>query len=97
MLVGTQLALVSRRVEAERSGKYTHPSLSVADRGVAHRRRPATAPEGVRASFEWEASDDGISSAGQAEFEEVDAAKAAIDKYDGMDMGLGTKLAFEAL
>ena len=48
-------------------------------------------------SFEWEASDDGITSAGQAEFEEVAAAKAAVDKYDGMDMGLGTALSFEAL
>ena len=52
---------------------------------------------GPLASFEWSASDDGISSAGQAEYEEVSAAKAAVDKYDGMDMGRGTELSFEAL
>jgi len=52
---------------------------------------------GTLKSFEWEPSDDGLSSTGQAEFEEVGQAKACIDKYDGMDMGLGTKLAFEAL
>lgn len=52
---------------------------------------------GALSSFDFEANDDGMTASGQAEFEEVDSAKAAIDKYDGMDMGLGTKLAFEAL
>ena len=48
-------------------------------------------------SFKWEPDDDGISSSGQAEFDEISAAKAAVDKYDGMDMGLGTALSFESL
>lgn len=52
---------------------------------------------GTIVSFEWEASDDGMSSSGTAEFEEASMAKAAIDKYDGVDMGLGTELSFEAL
>ena len=42
--------------------------------------------------FTCEESDDGMSLTGRAEFEETDAAKAAIDKYDGVDMGLGTTL-----
>merc|ERR1711871_892337 len=52
---------------------------------------------GALVSFEYEANDDGMTSSGQAEFEEASIAKACIDKYGGMDMGLGTKLAFEAL
>lgn len=42
-------------------------------------------------------NDDGTTCAGQVEFETVDAAKAAIDKYDGVDMGLGTTLELRAL
>ena len=34
---------------------------------------------------------------GFAEYEDIDTAKACIDKYDGMDMGTGTKLSFRAL
>ena len=41
-------------------------------------------------------SDDGMSCVGQVEFDTVDAAKAAIDKYDGVDMGLGTTLELTA-
>lgn len=48
-------------------------------------------------AFTWEAGDDGITSSGTAEYEEASMAKTAIDKYDGMDMGLGTALEFEAL
>lgn len=52
---------------------------------------------GALKDFTFVANDDGISCGGQAEYEGVDAAKACVEKYDGMDMGLGTKLAFEAL
>jgi len=53
---------------------------------------------GAVSSFTFDANDDGLTCSGQVEFEDgAGAAKACIDKYDGMDMGLGTKLAFEAL
>lgn len=37
-------------------------------------------------------SDDGISLVGQVKFESIEVAKAAIEQYDGMDMGMGDKL-----
>jgi hypothetical protein len=37
-------------------------------------------------------SDDGISLIGEVTFESVAVAKAAIEQYDGMDMGMGDKL-----
>eukprot|EP00618_Florenciella_parvula_P026305 CAMPEP_0119491586 /NCGR_PEP_ID=MMETSP1344-20130328/16408_1 /TAXON_ID=236787 /ORGANISM="Florenciella parvula, Strain CCMP2471" /LENGTH=180 /DNA_ID=CAMNT_0007526839 /DNA_START=1 /DNA_END=540 /DNA_ORIENTATION=+ len=39
-----------------------------------------------------EESDDMLSMGGTVEFEELESAQKAIDQYDGMDMGLGTKL-----
>ena len=47
---------------------------------------------GPLVEFSCEDNDDGLTCSGQAEFEDAATAKAAIDKYDGMDMGLGTKL-----
>lgn len=44
-----------------------------------------------------EESDDGLTLTGRVEFEEIDAAKAAIEKYDGVDMGLGTTLELQSL
>jgi len=44
-----------------------------------------------------EESDDGLTCMGRVEFETIDSAKAAIDKYDGVDMGLGNVLKLEAL
>ena len=44
-----------------------------------------------------EESDDGLTCSGRAEYEEIDSAKAAIEKYDGVDMGLGTTLELQAL
>jgi len=52
---------------------------------------------GTLKDFTCEESDDGMSLTGRAEYEETDAAKAAIDKYDGVDMGLGTTLELQAL
>ena len=52
---------------------------------------------GTLSDFSCEPSDDGMTLTGRAEYEEVDAAKAAIDKYDGVDMGLGTTLELQAL
>lgn len=39
-----------------------------------------------------EVSDDGITLVGEVTFESVEVAKAAIEQYDGMDMGMGDKL-----
>jgi len=47
--------------------------------------------------FTAEESDDGMSMGGRVTYETVAAAKAAIDKYDGVDMGLGTTLELQAL
>ena len=47
--------------------------------------------------FAYEPNDDGMTAGGSAEFEEVATAKACVDKYDGMDMGLGVALTIEAL
>ena len=47
--------------------------------------------------FTCEESEDGMSLTGRAEFETTEAAKAAIEKYDGVDMGLGTTLELQAL
>ena len=47
--------------------------------------------------FSCEQSDDGMTLTGRAEFEDAATAKAAIDKYDGVDMGLGTTLELQAL
>jgi hypothetical protein len=35
--------------------------------------------------------DDPMVCGGTAEFGDVDSAKAAVEKWDGVDMGLGTK------
>lgn len=47
--------------------------------------------------FTAEESDDGMSMGGRITYENVAEAKAAIDKYDGVDMGLGTTLELQAL
>ncbi len=44
--------------------------------------------EGVSCSV----SDDGITLVGEVTFGKVDVAKAAIEQYDGMDMGMGDKI-----
>merc|ERR1712070_1338458 len=44
-----------------------------------------------------EESDDMLSMGGTVEFEEIASAQKAIDQYDGMDMGLGTKLSMRSL
>jgi len=44
-----------------------------------------------------EESDDGMSCGGRVSFEEADSAKALVDKYGGVDMGMGTTLEFQPL
>ena len=46
-------------------------------------------------SFTFEENDDGMTCSGLVEFDGVDTAKAAIEKYDGMDMGLGNAITLE--
>jgi len=52
---------------------------------------------GALVDFSVEESDDAMTLTGRAEFETIDQAKAAIEKYDGVDMGLGTTLELQAL
>lgn len=52
---------------------------------------------GTVTDFSCEESDDGMTLTGRVEYSTPDEAKAAIDKYDGMDMGLGTTLELTAL
>ena len=47
---------------------------------------------GEVADMSFSESDDGITLFGEVTFGSVDIAKAAIDQYDGMDMGMGDKL-----
>ena len=44
-----------------------------------------------------EESDDMLSMGGTVEFEDIASAQKAIDQFDGMDMGLGTKLSMRSL
>jgi len=52
---------------------------------------------GPMSDFSIEESDDGMTLSGRVEYEEVSAAKQAVDKWDGMDMGLGTTLSLESI
>lgn len=47
---------------------------------------------GEISDFSFEESDDGMTCSGKVEFDDVDTAKACVDKYDGMDMGLGNAI-----
>ena len=88
-------ALNAKIVKEVTSGKiaYTGFPANMGEAGV----KVTLEAFGTLKSFSWEAIDDGMTAGGEVEFEGVDEAKAAIDKYDGMDMGLGTKLAFDAM
>ena len=44
-----------------------------------------------------EESDDGMTLSGRVEYEDVATAKQAVDKYDGVDMGLGTTLELQSV
>lgn len=77
------------------SGKVAYAGFpaSMGEAGV----RMTLGAFGEIVELSWSEADDGMACAGQVEFESVDAAKAAIDKYDGVDMGLGTTLELRAL
>jgi len=47
-------------------------------------------------AFSCDEAQDGMTLTGRVEFEEVASAKACIDKWDGIDMGLGTTLELRA-
>ena len=47
--------------------------------------------------FSVEESDDGMTLSGRVEYDSLDSAKQAVDKYDGMDMGLGTTLELQSV
>lgn len=44
-----------------------------------------------------EESDDGMTLSGRVEYEDIATAKQAVDKYDGVDMGLGTTLELQSI
>jgi len=86
---------LNKKVEQEvTSGKISYNGFP-ANMGEAGTRQTLAA-FGELDDFTWEASDDGMTSFGTCDFGDVATAKAAIDKYDGMDMGLGTKLELTA-
>ena len=88
-------ALNAKVVREVRSGKLMFSGFpaNMGEAGI----RMAFEAFGPLAELSVEESDDGISCSGRAEFEETDAAQAAVDKYDGMDMGLGTTLELQPL
>jgi len=77
------------------SGKVAYAGFpaSMGEAGV----RMTLGAFGEISSLTFTETDDGMSCAGQVEFDGPEEAKAAIDKYDGVDMGLGTTLELRAL
>ena len=47
---------------------------------------------GTVTDFECSADEEGLSLVGKVTFEDVEAAKKCISQYDGMDMGMGSKI-----
>jgi len=88
-------ALNAKVEQVVTSGKVAYAGFpsNMGEAGV----RMTLAVFGEIVDMTWTETDDGVSSAGQVEFEEASMAKAAIDKYDGVDMGLGTSLELRAL
>jgi len=87
-----EAALNAKVEKVVSSGKIAYAGFpaNMGEAGV----RMTLAAFGELVDFSWEASDDGITCAGTAEYEDAAIAKAAVDKYDGMDMGLGTAIEF---
>jgi hypothetical protein len=83
-------ALNARIVQEVTSGRVTYSGFpaNMGEAGV----KMTLGAFGELKEFTFEANDDGLTCSGKVEFEDADVAKAAIDKYDGMDMGLGTTL-----
>jgi len=92
LVADIEAALNAKVEKTVTSGKLSYAGFpaNMGEAGV----RMTLAGFGELSDFSWEASDDGITCFGTAEYEDPDAAKAAIDKYDGMDMGLGTAIEF---
>jgi len=90
-----QEALTKKVEQKVTSGRLTYSGFPSSMGEVAIKMTLAAFGEVVSVSVEE--ADDGLTVYGKAEFETADAAKACIDKYDGVDMGLGTKLSFIAL
>ena len=88
-------ALNAKVEQVVRSGKLFFSGFpsNMGEAGV----RGALGGFGGIVDLSCEESDDGMTLNGRIEFEEAEQAKAAIDKYDGMDMGLGTTLELQAL
>ena len=88
-----EAALNARVVKEVKGGALSYAGFpaNMGEAGV----RMTLAAFGDLKDFTWAEADDGLTCGGTVEYEDVDTAKAAIDKYDGMDMGLGTTLTLE--
>ena len=99
---GHRSAWVAVDVEQERRGSVGprgdgRALARAAARGTLDPRfGPVAQVFGEMKEFSCEESDDGMSLNGKCEYEDVAAAKSAVDKYDGQDMGLGTTLELES-
>ena len=88
-----ETALKARKASVATSGKLTYSGFpaNMGEAGV----KMTLAAFGEIQSFTFEENDDGMTCSGKVEYEGVENAKAAIEKYDGMDMGLGNAITLE--
>ena len=88
-----EAALNARVVKEVKGGALSYAGFpaNMGEAGV----RMTLAAFGDLKDFTWAEADDGLTCGGTVEYEDVDTAKAAIDKYDGTDMGLGTTQTLE--
>lgn len=88
-------ALSAKKEKVATSGRLTYSGFpaNMGEAGV----KMTLGAFGELKEFTFNENDDGMTCSGTAEFEDVDTAKAAIEKYDGMDMGLGNAITLEPL
>ena len=86
-------ALKAKKASVATSGKLAYSGFP-ANMGEAGVKMTLSA-FGELVNFTFEENDDGMTCSGLVEFDGVDTAKAAIEKYDGMDMGLGNAITLE--
>lgn len=87
-------ALNARVEQVVTSGRLTFSGFpsNMGEAGV----RMTLASFGEVLDFSCDEAADGMTLVGRVEFDDASCAKAAIEKWDGMDMGLGNSLEFKA-
>ena len=90
-----EAALKAKKASVATSGRLSYSGFP-ANMGEGGVKMTLSAFGDLKA-FTWEEADDGLTCGGTVEYEDATTAQAAIDKYDGMDMGLGTTLELQAL